>query len=315
MLPRQNPGQDLLDLAALQGGMLSTEQLHGHGFSRHAVERLIREGHWQRPERSIYFTSGGDPPWTSLAWAGVLLGGDRARVGGSAAGFLHGLLGAPPTPITVLVPSAQVTRARYPWRFRREGDGVRDTRSPGSPPRTTVEDTVLDLCDDGTAGQAIGWVTQAVQSRRTTVGQLRWALQRRRRARHRQLLEDLLGDVAAGIESPLEFRYLRDVERPHGLPHADRQDHHGSPFRRDVAYRRFRLVVELDGRLGHEGMGRFRDMWRDNVTTVGGELTLRYGFFDIAERPCHVARQVGTVLHRQGWDGPFLRCPHCPQNA
>jgi hypothetical protein len=279
------------------------------------VERLIRQGHWQRLERSVYFTSAEDPSWTSLAWAGVLLGGHQARVGGSAAGFLHGLLEAPPKPITVLVPSDQVTRSRYPWRFRREGDGIRDARSPGSPPRTTVEDTVLDLCDDGTAGQAIGWVTQAVQSRRTTVGQLRRALQRRRRSHHRQLLEDLLGDVAAGVESPLELRYLRDVERPHGLPRADRQNYGRNPFRRDVVYLPFRLVVELDGRLGHEGMGRFRDMWRDNVTTVGGELTLRYGLLDIAERPCVVAQQVGTVLHRQGWAGPFTRCPHCPRNA
>jgi hypothetical protein len=294
--------------------VLSTEQLNGYGLPRHSVERLIRQGHWQRLERSVYLTSGEDPSWTSLAWAGVLLGGDRARVGGPAAGFLHGLLAAPPTPITVLVPFDQVTRSRYPWRFRREGDGIREVRSPGSPPRTTVEDTVLDLCDDGTAGQAIGWVTQAVQSRRTTVRQLRRALQRRRRAHHRRLLQDLLGDVAAGVESPLELRYLRDVERPHGLPAADRQNYHGNPFRRDVAYLRFHLVVELDGRLGHEGLGRFRDMWRDNVTTVGGELTLRYGFADVAERPCVVARQVAAVLNRQGWAGPFVRCPRCPRN-
>ena len=311
VLPRHDPSADLLVLAKLQAGVLSTEQLLGHGLPRHSVERLVRQGHWQRLDRSVYLTTSVEPSWMALAWAGVLLGGDRARLGGSAAGFLHGLLDREPQPITVLVPGSQVTRSRDPWRFRREGAGAREARSPGSPPRTTVEDTVLDLCDLGTPGEAVGWVTQAVQSRRTTVPQLRTALRRRRRARHRLLLEDLLGDVSAGAESALEVRYLRDVERAHGLPAGDRQ-HRQHAFRRDVAYRRFGLVVELDGRLGHEGRGRFRDMWRDNVTTVGGELTLRYGYADVSERPCLVARQVGTVLVGRGWDGELTRCRRCP---
>lgn len=311
MLPRHDPSADLLALAELQAGVLSTEQLLGHGLPRHSVERLVRQGHWQRLDRSVYLTAPGQPSWPALAWAGVLLGGDRARLGGSAAGFAHGLLDQAPDPITVFVPGAQMTRSRDHWSFRREGAGAREPRSPGSPPRTTVEDTVLDLCDLGTAGEAVGWVTQAVQSRRTTVHQLGSALRRRRRARHRRLLEELLGDVAAGAESALELRYLRDVERAHGLPAGDRQ-HRRHAFRRDVTYRRFGLVVELDGRLGHEGRGRFRDMWRDNVTTVGGEVTLRYGHADVSERPCLVARQVGSVLVGRGWVGELARCRRCP---
>lgn len=312
MYLRQDPSTDLLALAALQSGVLSTTQIAGHGLGKDSVARLVRQGHWQRLERSVYLTTGSDPDWTAQAWAGVLLGGSQARLGGTAAAHLHGLREEAPRHITVLVPAEQVIRTRYPWRFPRESPGVRDRRTPGSPPRTTVEDTVLDLCDEGSAGEAVDVVTRAVQSRRTTPGQLRYALRQRQRARHRRLLNDLLADAANGAETPLELRYLRDVERPHGLPRADRQDVGRASFRRDVVYSRYRLVVELDGRLGHEGMGRFRDMWRDNVTTVGGERTLRYGFADVAQRFCLVGFQVGAVLRQQGWSGELLRCLRCP---
>jgi hypothetical protein len=309
---RLEPSPDLLTLAALQAGILSTTQIRGHGLGKESVARLVRENRWRRLDRSIYLTTGPDVTWSAQAWAGVLLGGARSRLGLSAAGYLHGLVEEEPWPITVLVPEGQVTRARYPWRFQRESPGVRDTRTPGSPPRTTVEDTVLDLCDEADAAGAIGYVTLAVQSRRTTTGRLRHALRRRRRSRHRRLLEELLGDVATGAETPLEVRYLRDVERPHGLPRGDRQDPGRGSARRDVVYRRYRLVVELDGRLGHEGMGRFRDMWRDNLATVDGERTLRYGFADVMGQHCLVAFQVGAVLQQQGWGGEPTRCPRCP---
>ncbi|WP_375426032.1 hypothetical protein [uncultured Friedmanniella sp.] len=155
------------------------------------------------------------------------------------------------------------------------------------------------------------WVTRAVQTRRTTSVRLRRALEARSRHGQRQLLSELLGDVAPGIDSPLELRYLRDVERPHGLPKADRQHLSRHRHRREVVYVQYGLVVELDGRLGHEGMGRFRDMHRDNLALVLGQGTLRYGFGDVAGRSCLVARQVFGVLAARGFAGPFIRCVRC----
>lgn len=310
MLPRREPSAELLALAADQDGVLTTAQAVAAGLSAQALYRLERTARWQRLARSLYFTSPSAPSWRSLAWSGVLLGGEQARLGGRAAGHLHGLIAEPPPQILVLVPAYAVTRARPPWRFLREADGVRG-RSVGSPPRTSIEDTVLDLCDRSAAAQAIGWVTSAVGSRRTSAHQLRLALESRSRARHRQLLSELLTDVASGVESPLELRYLRDIERAHGLPHGDRQNRSGLPFRRDVVYLGWRVVVELDGRLGHEGEGHFRDMQRDNRTALNGEVTLRYGSADVAGRPCAVARQVESALRLQGWSGRLTPCRDC----
>ena len=60
-------------------------------------------------------------------------------------------------------------------------------------------------------------------------------------------------------------------------------------------------MVELDGRMGHEGTGRFRDLERDNAAAAAGELTLRYGWHDVADRACVAAFQLAAVLARRGW--------------
>jgi hypothetical protein len=71
------------------------------------------------------------------------------------------------------------------------------------------------------------------------------------------------------------------------------------------------LLVELDGRLGHDGAGQFRDMNRDNRFVLGGLTTLRYGWFDVVDHPCLVGAQVGHVLLARGWLGLPVRCERC----
>ena len=78
-----------------------------------------------------------------------------------------------------------------------------------------------------------------------------------------------------------------------------------------MKYKRYALLVELDGRIGHEGEGRFRDMNRDNRHALRGELTFRYGYYDVSGRPCPVAFQVHTALTQRGFCQPFARCARC----
>ena len=247
------------------------------------------------------------------AWAGLLVGGPHARLAGEAAAHLHGLLAEPPATVEVLVPFDRQVRDRWPWTFRRERPGVREQRSVGVLSRTTVEDTVLDLVERATSAREVqGLVASAVQQRRTTVVRLRRAAAGRARLRHRRLVEALLDDVADGAETPLEIAYLHQVERAHGLPTGVRQHRAGhSGAVRDVLYEEFAVVVELDGRLGHEGAGRFRDLDRDNAAAAAGELTLRYGWHDVADRSCAVAAQLGVVLARRGWHDEPRRCHRC----
>jgi hypothetical protein len=127
---------------------------------------------------------------------------------------------------------------------------------------------------------------------------------------------DLLADAGAGVHSALEHRYLSRVERAHRLPAAGRNeaepDGAGGRVYRDLRYRPWRLVVELDGRGSHPAELGFRDRRRDNRVVTAGDLPLRYGWHEIADDPCGVAAEVAQVLSARGWTGRPRRCgPGC----
>lgn len=290
---------------------MTTEQARQHGLGRRPIERLISAGRWRRLTGGVYYLQSGDPPWLAYAWTGVLLGGPEARLSGEAAAYLHGLRDRAPKSIQVLVPE-QVRRAdRGPWQFRRERAGVR-LRSVGLPPRTPLEDTVLDLCVGKGEPELIDLVTTAIQSRRTNADIIVSRLDMRSGTGGRRLLRAVLADIGEGAESPLELSYLRGVERAHRLPPGRRQVRQGKQVR-DVVYDEYSLVAELDGRLGHEGAGRFRDMERDNLAAVTGYWTLRFGWHDVRGDPCRVAGMVSSVLRSRGWTGELVSCRRCKQ--
>lgn len=312
MEPRQKPPEKILTLALHQGGVVSTRQAERAGLTRGVRTRLLREGLWLPVGRGVYAVSGRPPDWDGLAWAGCLHGGDRARLGPLASARDHGLLETDPLPVDVLVPLGRNVRVTGPWAFTQEAPGLRRSATVGSPPRLTVEDTLLDLCARGTETELLGWVTTALRERLTTPRRLRSAAEQRERLGHRRFLMDLVTDTAAGAESPLEIRYLRDVERAHGLPPGRRQlSRPGLPYLLDVDYDPYAVLVELDGRKGHEGRGRFRDMNRDNLHVLARRWTLRYGWFDVLDHPCGVAWQVAQVLVDAGWAGLPTRCHRC----
>lgn len=296
---------------------MTREQAIGTGFGLAGINRMVRSGQWRRISSGSYFTAPIDPSWMALVWAGVLIGGDAARIGGLAAAHLHGLAARPPGQILVLVSCRGAPPSvAGPWWFRRERPGARLARTVGAPPRLTVEDTVLDLFIDphGDVRVAVSWVTTAMQSRLTTVDQLRRAAAARHFLPRRRLLAELLGDVAAGVRSILELDYLRNVERAHGLPAGRRQVRRRNT-EADVLYDEYALLVELDGRRGHIGSGKFRDLLRDNAATSDGLAALRYGYGDVADVPCEVAWQVGGNLIQRGWPGPIARCDRCRRVA
>lgn len=308
MIPRLDPPSRLLALAAAQEQVLTSEQCRAFGFTRHAVARLVTQEHWFRVLPGVYSLLPGEPSWLARCWIGVLLGGDRSCLGGEAAGHLHGFVEQEPPLISVLIPEASRRVGRDGWEFIRHPEGFR--RPPrGGPPRIGVEDAVLDLCAGASEKETIDLVTRAVQQR-TTPQQLLRRLAQRSRSGNRELIRAVLTDVAEGAQSPLELRYLHDVERAHGLPPGRRQAPRGQDLR-DVLYEDYALVTELDGRVGHDGVGLFRDMARDNRALIAGESSLRFGWPDVVGDPCGVARLVAEMLRRRGWPGELGRCHRC----
>jgi hypothetical protein len=174
-----------------------------------------------------------------------------------------------------------------------------------------VEDTVLDMCASAANEAAmIGFLTLSIP-RLTSPGKLRRALERRARIAHRSLISAILAETANGVQSPLEYRWIEQVERPHRLPVPTRPYRLPSGAVTDGAYQQFRVLLELDGRRYHDGERRFRDWRRDNLSSEDGWLTLRYGWHDTVVESCETAGNVFRVLRRRGYTGQPARCTRC----
>ena len=131
--------------------------------------------------------------------------------------------------------AAPASARRYrAWSSTGPGCLVPQWQPPWQLPRTTVEDTVLDLVAGArTFDDAYGWISRAVGRRLTSPTSLSKALAGRSRIRWRAWITAALQDAADGVHSPLERNYVDGVERAHGLPTARRQAkrRHGSGAR------------------------------------------------------------------------------------
>lgn len=196
-------------------------------------------------------------------------------------------------------------------------DRLAAVRHPArNPPRTRIEETVLDLAQlSASFDDAFSWLSRDCGRRLVTAQQLRQAVIARGRQRWRDEILAVLPDIAAGVHSNLEHRYVHDVERPHGLPRAKRQPRmvHGTRSRYpDNLYESFGVGVELDGSAYHLVEDRWQDIRKDNASAASGIVTLRFSWADVTRRPCAVAAVVASALRQRGWPGPPSRCgPEC----
>lgn len=303
---------DLDDLLAQQQGLISRAQALACGRKGRHIEWLVASGRWQRIHTGVFATFTGPLPFEARVWAAILRAGRGAVASHRTAAYLDGLCDDPGPVIHVTIPADRYVQCGIDGVRVHQAHRLPMTRHPTRlPPRTRVEETVLDLVDVAPhPREAETWVTAACQRRTTTPERLADALARRKKIRWRAMVEAMLVDVAEGAQSPLELRHLRRVERAHGLPAGCRQRRVSGDrvIWVDVDYQDFATRVELDGRVGHAGEGRFRDRHRDNRATVDGQATLRYGHADVFGDPCGVAREQVRVLRARGWTGRPRSC-------
>ena len=185
-------------------------------------------------------------------------------------------------------------------------DGVHGTPRT-SPPRTRVEDTVLDLAQvSADLDEAFNWLCRAVGRQLTTdrarpLAALAGAATRVALARRTAKLA--LDDVSDGARSVLERRYITGVERAHGLPAGARQARtvsrrpdavRGQPLRGGESRGRARRQCLASRRAA---LGRQPPRQRARAV---GILTVRYNWADVTQRPCFVAAQVAGLLQARG---------------
>jgi predicted transcriptional regulator of viral defense system len=306
----------IAELARWQAGSISRQQLLDAGLNPQLIIRRIERNRWQQLYRGVYATFTGPPPRETWLWAAVLRAGNGAVLSHQTAAELHGLVDAPAESIFVTVPSTR--RITTPGIVIRMSGRIAEATQPNrEPPRTTLEETVLDLAQLARSfDDACGWITRACGRRLTTEEKLRAALASRKKMRWRTELDDVLAAAGDGIHSVLEYRYVRDVERAHGLPRSGHQVRvviDGKTVYRDAYYEEYQVAVELDGRLAHPDDERWRDSQRDNKARAQGVQTCRYGWRDVYGNPCETALLQAQILRQHGWRGSPRPCSAgCP---
>jgi very-short-patch-repair endonuclease len=304
-------------LIDLQRGVLARWQAPEMGLDWGAIRWQLESGRWMPLQRGVYATFTGKPGREAVCWAAVLRAGPEAVLSHQTAAELDGLTTAPSPVIHVSVPLSKRAISIPGVRLHRSVR-LADARHPSRmPPRTRIEETVLDLTQTAKSiDGAFGWLCQGCGSRLTTPDLLLAAVSKRPKVRWRAILLSALDDIGDGANSVLELHYVRDVERPHRLPRARRQAKMTRSSGRiylDNLVDRYRTCIELDGKAAHPVTERWRDIARDNASAVDGLITLRYGWSHVIERPCQTAAQIAAVLSQRGWTGRPTPCGlSCP---
>jgi hypothetical protein len=307
----------LSELARLQHGVFSRRQAIRAGLTVDSVRSRVRRRTWRPIFPGVYTILTGVPGRRAQLWAAVLYAGSGALLSHETAAELHGLSDAPSDPIHVTVPGQRRVVPVEGVSIHRSCRARAAALGRAYPPRTRVEETVLDLTQTATTfDDACGWVTRAFARDLVDEARLRKAMGARIQLRWRTDLGELITAAVGGDHSVLEYRYDRDVERAHGLPQASRQvpftKAGGRSGRRDRVYDDYAVVIELDGRAAHPAEDQWRDMARDNAAAVDGKQTLRYGWTQVRHHACATAVEVAKVLRVRGWAGwPRACSPGC----
>jgi hypothetical protein len=271
-------------VAELQAGIITRGQLMELGLSPMQAKAYINNGRWQRMLPGVYATFTGPVGTLCRVWAAILYAGPGAAASHGTALWLWKVIDDPPAVIDVIVPESRRVLRQPGIRLHRrrafnQGPNQVLVHPSAQPPRLRIEEAVLDHCDSATVLVAVDVVLRATQRRYTTAERLRRAIGRRHRQRWRGLLLGIVAEVEIGVASPLELRYRRDVEQRHRLPpgtcNEPERRGRGGRWYRDVRYRDWHVIIELDGREAHPEDDEFRDMRRDNVAAVVGDAALR----------------------------------------
>jgi len=306
--------QELREIANFQSGVVTRTQTLAAGISDRVVSALVRRGRWQRLYPGVYAAFSGQVSREAVLWAAVLRAGPGAALSHKTAAELWGLSTEMSSPIHLTIPIGRRVGKTPGLAVHLSANvAIHPTQSP---PRIRLEETVIDLWEAAPSlDNAVGWVTSAIGRRLTTQDKLRRAMEARKRVCWRSQLAELLSPDSAGIHSVLEYRYVRDVERPHRFPAGRRQAavrRNGRAEYRDTLYEDYQTVVELDGRVAHPGDSRWNDIRRDNAAVTAGLATLRYGWRDVTITPCAIAAEIADALARRGYDGARPCSPTCP---
>lgn len=305
---------ELLSRARRRDDVVTVAEALALAVSPRSLQRQVDSGRWQRLHRGVYVIHNGPPTWRTTARAALAFAGRGAALSHDAAAYVHEFGGPPPRVVDVTIPGARYVMPSGGVRIHRAAGRAVEMRARF--PVVGKADTAADLSGAARGGDRVLEVVAAAVRAGAWPEHIAQAVERRPNARNRGLVLEMVLLAADGVESALELRYHRDVERRHGLPVARRQAWEkigGWWIRADCVYEGLGVRCELDGAFAHPGGRTDRDTWRDNAVMIDrGDITLRYRWIHVAVAPCKTAAQVAAALRTRGWLGEARACgPAC----
>lgn len=290
-----NLSRRVFDLTQQQHGVVLRSQLHDAGLPPRTTHRRIKEGLWTPVGRNVLILSGTEDSLATRSRVVGLQVPNAILTGPSAAVLLGGALWN------------NVRFGDQPWLISRpRAASAKYLSHPGfrvqilGPWRVaSVADAVVDFIRFLPPDQARTLAYRAVQRRVLSVQELLFQADRLSRFAGIEQLRTVVADVARGARSEGErnLMSLLDADRIVGWSPNVRVTVNGRAYVLDIAFRDFRLALEVDGYAFHSDLKSFReDRRRQNALMNAGWLVLRYTWQDITAYPKRTVTEIKDAI-------------------
>jgi hypothetical protein len=317
-LPRTNRYPELEQRARDQLGVLSYEQLHSLGWSRHRIESEIALDRWTQVGPRVVVLQNGPLQPAQLRWLGVLHAGPSSRLTHATACQEAGLRFLLDDPMVhVLTAKSDEVSPLPGFRFHQTRRPFQRWTHPGGGlPRLRIEHAALLTAErDNHLRRAVGLLAACVQQRLSTAERLLDASVDIRKLRHGAVLRASLNDIAGGAHSFAEIDVGR-LCREAGLRQPDRQR-----IRADRAGKRRYLdcewilpdgsivVLEIDGSFHMRTEHWWHDMKRERGVVLTGRRVLRCASAEIRIDPGAIVEDLVAIGVPPAAASRFVRVP------
>lgn len=296
--------REVMRIAEGQYGVISRRQLRAAGISRWNLRDELNARRWACFHRQAIIIHTGPLTDRAKMWATAIEAGSRAALDGVSALIAAGLVGFHTDHVRLSVP-------RGCKILGSPGAVVRQTRrlkptdiEPAGVPRVRAEiAAVRGALWAQTDKQAALILVMTVQQRLATAEDIARALLDVKRDKRRRFVELVLLDILDGAQSIGELDFARECRR-RGLPKPTgqivRQGLDGRYYL-DVFWRRYQLVVEIDGIHHKFGTAIIPDALRQNEVSLQDNTVLRLPLIALRVAADDFFDQIERALVDRGW--------------